>query len=199
MKKRILDWSGNARNVLVLWASFLAVFSFLIVGSSSAQQPQESRPRSTSATPTSTPSQTAQPSPPQTGPGRRIAPQLGEPPPAPILKPKPTPTPDPNSAEIDEGSRLVMNTDLVTLNVRVIDRNNRPINNINKDEFIVYEDGVRQPIFSFTHEEVPIVYGLAVDTSQSLRTQFTDVLDPAKTIINSNKAGDVTFLEQVVD
>src|SRR2546423_10834584 len=106
MKKRILGRSGNARNMVVLWASFLAVFSFLIVGASSAQQPQESRPRSTSATPTSTPPQTAQPSPAQTGPGRRIAPQLGQPPPAPILQPKPTPTPDPTTAETDAGSRL---------------------------------------------------------------------------------------------
>jgi Ca-activated chloride channel homolog len=53
---------------------------------------------------------------------------------------------------------------------------------------------VVQPIFSFTKEEVPISYGLAVDTSGSLRSQLPTVIDAAKTIINSNKTGDETFL-----
>jgi Ca-activated chloride channel family protein len=114
------------------------------------------------------------------------------------LKPKPTPIPDPASAEIDENSRLVMNTELVTLNVRVIDRNNRPISNMRKDEFKVYEDGVPQPVFSFTEEEVPVIYGLAVDTSGSLRGAFEQVINAAKAIINSNKKGDETFLERFI-
>jgi Ca-activated chloride channel family protein len=123
---------------------------------------------------------------------------LGAPPPAPILRPKPTPPPDPNGAEIDAESRLTINTDLVTLHVRVIDRNNRPINNISKADFHVLEDGVPQPIFSFTEEEVPVIYGLAVDTSGSLRPQFEQVISAAKTIINSNKKGDETFLERFI-
>src|SRR5439155_24221306 len=102
----------------------------------------------------------------------RIAPQLGAPPPAPVLKPKPTPVPDPAGAEIDAESRLTINTELVTLHVRVIDRNNHPINRLSKDEFKVVEDGVPQPIFSFTEEEVPVIYGLSVVTSGSLRPQL---------------------------
>jgi Ca-activated chloride channel family protein len=179
----------NNRGVLILWLSALVALSFVIAGVS-AHQPQEGRPRSAAPTPTPTPV--------QTGPGGRIAPQLGEPPAPPIYKPKPTPTPDASTAEIDEGSTLVMNSELVTLNVRVIDRNNRPINGIRQDEFKVYEDGVAQPIFSFTQEEVPVIYGMAVDTSGSLRPQFNQVIDAAKTIINSNKQGDETFLERFI-
>lgn len=170
----------------------LAGFSLLIVGVSSAQQPQESRPRTAGATAQPTPT------PVQTGPGRRIAPQLGEPPPPPILRPKPTPTPDASTAEINEGDILKFNAELVTLNVRVIDRNNRPINNIQQDDFKVYEDGVPQRIFSFTQEEVPVIYGMAVDTTGSLRPQFNQVIDAAKTIINSNKKGDETFIERFI-
>src|SRR5262249_49168465 len=158
------------------------------------QQP-DSRARQTG---TGTPSPTATPTPAQTGPGRRIAPQLGAPPPAPILKPKPTPTPDPNSAEITEGERLTINTELVTLHVRVIDRNNHPINRLARDDFRILEDGVPQPIFSFTEEEVPVIYGLAVDTSGSVRPQFQQIIDAAKTIINSNKKGDETFIERFI-
>lgn len=149
---------------------------------------QQSAPR-----PTPPSSSTAKPSP---TPPDRIAPTLGEPPPPPILKPRPTPTPA--EEEIDEGSILRVNTELVTLNVRVIDRNNRPINNVRENDFHVYEDGVVQPIESFTREEVPISYGLAIDTSQSLRSQIQAVIDAGKTIVNSNKPGDETFLVRFI-
>lgn len=113
-----------------------------------------------------------------------------------MLKPKPTPTPA--DEDIDEGSIVRVNTELVTLNVRVIDRNNRPINNVRENEFRVFEDGVAQPIESFTREEVPISYGLAIDTSQSLRSQIQAVIDAGKTIIHSNKPGDETFLVRFI-
>jgi len=111
------------------------------------------------------------------------------------LKPTPTPTPP---EEIDEGSKIVFNAELVQLHVRVIDRNNRPIDNVPQSEFHVFEDGVPQPIESFTREDVPISYGLAVDTSGSLRSQLQSVIDAGKTIVNSNKAGDETFLVRFI-
>lgn len=147
----------------------------------------------------STPTPISRPTPPSGAkptPVDRIAPQLGEPPPAPVLKPKPTPTP--GDEDIDEGSIVRVNTELVTLNVRVIDRNNRPIDNVRQGDFHVFEDGVPQPIETFTREEVPISYGLAVDTSGSLRSQLQAVIDAGKTIINSNRPGDETFLVRFI-
>jgi Ca-activated chloride channel family protein len=82
--------------------------------------------------------------------------------------------------------------------VRVIDRDNRPINNVTQNEFKIFEDGVPQPIEYFTREEVPINYGLAIDTSGSLRSQLQSVIDAGKTIINSNKSGDQTFLVRFI-
>lgn len=86
----------------------------------------------------------------------------------------------------------------MNLQIRVIDRSNRPVDNLTKDSFHVFEDGVPQPVESFTREEVPITYGLAVDTSLSLRSQIQTVIDAAKTIINSNKSGDETFIEKFI-
>ncbi len=202
MRHKIFNRSLSDYRTLVFFLfAALAAFSFLMSASGLAQQP-DTRPRQTgTAAATPTPQQSSQPRAtpvPETSPGRRIAPQLGAPPPAPILRPKPTPTPDPASAEISEGERLTINTELVTLNVRVIDRNNRPISNVDKEEFHVFENGVPQPIFSFTQEQVPVIYGLAVDTSGSLRPAFNQVLDAAKAIINSNKKGDETFLERFI-
>jgi len=190
MRSRTFHLPPARRGLFVLFVSLTAALCLLIVGAGIAQQPVDSRPRQT-ATPTPTPI-------PQTGPGRRIAPQLGEPPAAPVLKPKPTPTPDPAGAVINEGDKITFNTELVTLHVRVIDRNNHPINNVQKDEFKVLEDGVPQPIFSFTREEVPVMYGLAVDTSGSLRPAFEQVISASKAIVNSNKRGDETFLERFI-
>jgi len=111
------------------------------------------------------------------------------------LKPTPTPTPP---EDLGPESVIRVNTELVTLNVRVIDRNNRPIDNVRQEEFRVFEDGQPQPIEFFTREEVPITYGLAVDTSGSLRSQLQSVIDAAKAIINSNKRGDETFIESFI-
>ena len=101
---------------------------------------------------------------------------------------------DPN----DKGTKIVVDTQLVRLNVRVIDRNNHPIDQVHKDEFHVFEDGVPQQVFSLDRQEVPVTYGLAVDTSGSLRSQLTSVIDAAKTLINSNKSGDEAFLERFI-
>src|SRR5258706_9725181 len=196
MRFRIFNLLTPRRSVFLFLIGVTAALSFLIVGAGSAQQPVDSRPRQTGTT-TATPQPTPTPVP-QTGPGRRIAPQLGAPPPAPMLKPKPTPTPDPTTAEITEGERLTIDTELVTLHVRVIDRNNHPINNVPKEDFRILENGVSQPIFSFTREEVPVMYGLAVDTSGSLRPAFEQVINAGKAIINSNKKGDETFLERFI-
>jgi len=216
-----MDRLGRLKRAQFALVVALAVAATFVVGSGFvlAARSQDSRPRRSSAiaprsipTPTPTPAlvrttqttvsrpaatPTPTPTPqPRSTPVDRIAPTLGEPPPAPVLKPKPTPTPP--EPEIDEGSTIVVNTELVTLNIRVIDRNNRPIDNVRENEFHVFEDGVLQPIESFTREEIPISYGLAVDTSGSLRSQLQAVIDAGKTIINSNKSGDETFLVRFI-
>ncbi len=153
----------------------------------------QNRPRSTTPAPAK-PAVSPSPSPTQR-PAGTGAPTLGEPPPVPKLKPTPTPTPP---ELIEEGDILRTDTDLVQLHVRVIDRNNRPINNVRENEFHVFEDGVPQTIDRITREEVPISYGLAVDTSGSLRSQLPTVIEAGKTIINANRPGDETFLVRFI-
>jgi len=187
--ERFFRWSAAATVVVLIFTAFVL---------SSAGASDQNRPRTAQvATPTQTPQtprsvstsqSTAKPSPTPVGP-------LGDAPPPPRLKPTPTPTPP---EEIDPESTIKINADLVQLHVRVIDRNNKPINNVPQSDFHVFEDGVPQPIESFTREEVPISYGLAVDTSGSLRTQLQSVIDAGKTIVNANKTGDETFLVRFI-
>src|SRR5690349_14293809 len=163
-------------------AVLLLICGFIAVGLS------QNRPRNTQPpSPTPTPTRTQQPA--------GAPPKLGEPPPVPKLKPTPTPTPP---ETLDPDSVIRINSELVQLHVRVIDRNNKPINNVPENAFHIFEDGVPQTIQTFTREEVPISYGLAVDTSGSLRSQLQSVIDAGKTIINSNKSGDETFLVRFI-
>ena len=112
-----------------------------------------------------------------------------------------TPTPpvlqDPGQ-DVDEDDVVKVDTSLVNLNVRVIDRANRPVDDVRQEEFKIFEDGVPQQIFSFTRAEVPISYGIVVDNSGSMKTQLEKVIDATRTIIQQNKPGDETFLERFV-
>src|SRR6266550_6007065 len=194
MKANKSNLRVSNRSVWVIGAFFVMLAGLLFVTRLSSAQVQDGRPRRTTpmvpvrATPTPTPvparpttqpqvtraatptpTPTPIPVPLATGQGR---PKLGDAPPPPKFRPKPTPTPP---EEIDPDSTITVNTQLVTLNVRVIDRNNKPIDNVQKTDFHVYEDGVAQPVEYFGRQEVPITYGLAVDVSLSLRSQLQSV------------------------
>jgi Ca-activated chloride channel family protein len=138
---------------------------------------------------------------PQEGRPRHAESSQGKPTPPVLAKPTPTPTPGATPAEdqeVDPKDIITVDTNLVNLNVRVIDRNNRPVNDVTQGDFRVYEDGVLQSIQFVNKEEIPVSYGLAVDTSGSLRSQLPKVIEAAKTIVNSNKPGDETFLVRFI-
>ncbi|MCA1633745.1 MAG: VWA domain-containing protein [Acidobacteria bacterium] len=65
---------------------------------------------------------------------------------------------------------------------------------VRDSDFRVFENGVPQKIEFVTREEVPISYGLVVDNSGSLRNQIVQVIEAGKTIVESNKPGDETFV-----
>ena len=162
---------------------------------SSPQQP-EARPRRVEpgqkgTTPTPSPAK-QQPTPTKSQSG-----DTSDPPP-PALKSAPPDEQNPAGQEIDPDEVVRVDTNLVNLHVRVVDRANRPVNDVRQDEFRVFEDGVPQTIAFFTKEEVPISYGLVIDNSASLRGQIDKVIEAGKTIINSNKPGDETFLVRFV-
>ena len=103
---------------------------------------------------------------------------------------KPSPTPDDEIIKID--------TELVNLNVRVIDRNNRPINNIPQTDFKILEDGVVQEIDFFSKSEVPTNYGIVIDNSGSMRQQLDKVVEAGKVLVNTNKPNDETLIIRFV-
>jgi VWFA-related protein len=127
---------------------------------------------------------------------------------APSNRPRQAATPSPTSngrkrfrqlrttPEVEE--IIMVDTELVNLNVRVIDRNNRPINNLAQKEFQILEDGVPQPIEFFSKSEVPTNYTLVIDNSGSLRMQLEKVIEASKILVNSNRPDDETSIIRFV-
>ncbi len=77
------------------------------------------------------------------------------------------PTKDPNQ---DLPPTIKVNVDIVNILATVRDRHGALVNNLEKNDFAVYEDGKQQTIKYFTREtDVPLTIGLLVDVSASQR------------------------------
>lgn len=114
-----------------------------------------------------------------------------------------SPTATPNVAPTfrptpEEDEVIKIDTELVNLNVRVVDRNNRSIGTLRQEDFKIYEDNVVQPIEFFAKSEVPTNYSLVVDNSGSLRAQLEKVIEAGKIIIGTNRPGDETSVIRFV-
>ena len=109
-----------------------------------------------------------------------------------ITSPTAEPTPE------EEEDEIKINTEVVNLNVRVVDRTNRPINNLTQNDFMIYEDNVVQQIDTFTKAEVPTNYSLVIDNSGSLRLQLDKVIEASKIIVGTNRPEDETSVIRFV-
>ena len=106
----------------------------------------------------------------------------------------PLPTPKPGATPRLEDQEIKIDTELVNITVRVVDRNNRPINNLPQSDFKIYEDGVVQQIDFFSKSEVPTNYSLVVDNSGSLRQQIEQIIEAGKYLVGTNRADDETAI-----
>lgn len=111
--------------------------------------------------------------------------------------PTPSPTPTPKKIQEEEGV-LRIETELVNINVRVIDRNSRPIGGLKQSDFVVTEDGVGQKIEYFSQGDVPTNYSIVLDNSGSLRRQLDKVIEAGKILVATNKPDDETLIIRFV-
>jgi Ca-activated chloride channel family protein len=109
-----------------------------------------------------------------------------------------SPTPKPSPTPRLEDIPINIETELVNITVRVVDRNNRPVNNLPQSDFKVYEDGVLQQIDFFSKSEVPTNYSLVVDNSGSLRLQIEQIIEAGKYLVGTNRADDETAIIRFV-
>jgi Ca-activated chloride channel homolog len=85
-------------------------------------------------------------------------------------------------------------TDLVRLDVTVVDQNNNPVSDLKKEDFSVYEDHVKQTIDQVSREVAPVSFGLVIDTSGSMRSKLQTVSDAALLLIRQMLRDDEAFV-----
>ncbi len=124
--------------------------------------------------------------------------QVASPTPTPAAPAVSTPTPPSIASITDENEVIKVDVELVNLNVRVLDRNGRPINNLQEREFRVLEDGIAQRIQFFEKAEVPTNYGIVVDNSGSMRQLLDKVIEAGKVLVNTNKPADESMIIRFV-
>lgn len=75
----------------------------------------------------------------------------------------------------DGDDPITVDTTIVRLNVGVVDKTRRPITNLNKENFTLYEDGVKQEIINFAPTKTPFSLVMILDMSGST-TGFRDII-----------------------
>src|SRR6185369_16882744 len=85
-------------------------------------------------------------------------------------RPAGTPATEPDNAEISEGDVIRVDSQLVTLNISVIDRStNRGLMGLGQSDFRLTEDGQEQRILQFESASAPFDMVLLIDLSGSTR------------------------------
>jgi Ca-activated chloride channel homolog len=98
---------------------------------------------------------------------------------------------------MQEQPRLFRSTvDVVSLNVTVVDHQNRYITDLNEEDFAVFEDGTRQDLIVFNRTSLPIALSLLIDTSASMESRMRIAQDAAIGFVRKLRPQD---LGQVVD
>ncbi len=103
-------------------------------------------------------------------------------------------TPATSQTQLKEGPEKTpvfrSSVDLVPLSVTVTDARGRYITDLGKDDFAVFEDGVRQGLTVFATEGVPLDLAILLDISGSMAREMALVQDAAIRLIRTLRKGD---------
>lgn len=90
--------------------------------------------------------------------------------------------------------QILVNVDLVVLHATVRDRDGRFASGLRERDFEFYEDGIRQSVRIFRHEDIPVTVGLVVDHSGSMRGKLAEVVAAARTFVQYSNPEDQMFV-----
>jgi Ca-activated chloride channel homolog len=123
-------------------------------------------------------------------------------------RPKPTPTPsasDESNTTVDttemDGPEIIVDTKLVTIPVRVMDRKGRFLPGLTKENFKVFEDNIEQEISLFSNDSQPFTVALVLDMSYSTKFKITEIQAAAIEFIDQLRPADrvivISFDEEI--
>jgi Ca-activated chloride channel family protein len=183
----------------------LLLGTWLIGQDSPAPAPTQQPPATQSTSPTQQPGAGAQSGAQQSQPVQQPSQPAAQ---NPQDQEAPAPTPAPNqpgdtvqvppgqapSSQKDDVFVFRKEVDEVTLHASVVDDHFRPITDLTKNDFTVFEDGKPQKITSFRNEDIPVALGIVIDNSGSMRDKRPQVNAAALNLVRSSNAQDQVFV-----
>ncbi|MGA9669050.1 MAG: VWA domain-containing protein [Terracidiphilus sp.] len=111
----------------------------------------------------------------------------------------------PPTVEVTPGRKegqqgFVLHTDVeeVVLNCTVLE-DNKLVPNLKKEDFTVFEDGVKQNLISFQHTDLPVSIAIVVDNSGSMSRKRPSVNKSALDLVQASNPEDEAFVVNFSD
>jgi Ca-activated chloride channel family protein len=89
---------------------------------------------------------------------------------------------------------ISVETNLVTLNVSVTDKNGAYIKNLTKEDFEVFDGAMKQQIEQFSSEDAPVYFGIVYDMQRASDEQTKNVLEALRRFSTQLKQKDDYFV-----
>ncbi len=105
----------------------------------------------------------------------------------------PTPRPTPRPPVFGAG------IEVINLNVTVIDPRGHYVTDLERGDFAIFEDGIRQEVSLFNHEDLPISLVLMLDTSASMDEKLANARAAAVHFVKTLRAKDQASVMQFND
>ncbi|MFM9903498.1 MAG: VWA domain-containing protein [Pyrinomonadaceae bacterium] len=109
--------------------------------------------------------------------------------------------PSDDKTTADDGEIIKVNTQLVSIPVRVMDKKGRFIGGLAKENFKVLEDSVEQEVALFSNEHEPFTVALVLDMSYSTTFKIAEIQNAAIAFIDQLRPNDkvmvISFDEEV--
>jgi len=90
--------------------------------------------------------------------------------------------------------KLRVDVNLVVLHASVLDKQGRRVNDLQRDNFRVYEDGTVQKLAVFSHADIPVTMGIVIDDSGSMRPKRAAVNAAALSFVKTSNPQDQVFV-----
>ena len=97
-------------------------------------------------------------------------------------------------ADSQDPPTISVNLDLVVLQATVRGHNGWFVSDLREQDFEVHEDGRRQSIRLFRHEDVPVTVGLVIDHSGSMGRKLAEAVVAARTFVRASNPEDELFV-----
>lgn len=94
----------------------------------------------------------------------------------------------------EETYKLNVNVDLTEVHVNVTDEKDRPVGNLKKENFRIFEDRTEQKITLFKHEDLPLSLGLVIDNSRSMEPRKQRMDEATLSFVRKSNPDDETFI-----